>query len=92
MNNTTESIDLLLSPDIKKTLDSVTGFIGFSEIGLLFNFKGEEVEFFKSQILVDGLRDFHITTAPNISDEQKREAVRETIRLWDVEGELITEL
>ena len=70
----------------------VLGCINFNEIGKIFDYRGDEVEFFKAQILVEGLTQFHITTKPNITDEQKRECVRETIRLWNDKGTPITNL
>lgn len=71
---------------------NILGHISLAEIGRLYNYKGEEVEFFKAQILVKGLIDFHITTIPNITDDQKRECVKETIETWDKGRIRITEL
>ena len=68
---------------IKNFSKDIIGHIGFREIGILFNFKGKEVEFFKSQILTKGLRDFHITINPNISEEEQRKCVREVIKEWN---------
>ena len=89
-----KKIDLekLTIKDIKLKIDNIFGNIGFKEIGLLFDYKGPEVEFFKAQILVEGLKDFHITTKPNISEEEKRECVKETIRIWNIKGKPIFEL
>ena len=86
-----KDLEKLTIKDIKLTLDNIFGNIGFKEIGLLFDYKGPEVEFFKAQILVEGLTDFHITTKPNISDEEKRECIKEIIRIWN-KGTPILEL
>jgi len=61
----------------------VLDLINFAEIGRLFNYKGAEIEFFKAQILVKGLEDFRLTVAPGLTDEQKREIVREEIANWN---------
>jgi len=89
-----KEIDLkkLTIQDVISPLDNIFGNIGFKEIGLLFDYKGPEVEFFKAQILEKGLDVFHITTKPNISIDEKRKCIRETISVWDVKGEPILEL
>ena len=84
-------IDKLTTRKLKTELEGIVGNIGFQDIGRIFDYQGPEVEFFKAQILVEGLQDFHITTVPGITDEQKRECITEVIRLWDA-GEPITNL
>jgi len=65
------------------------GIIGFKEVGILFNHKGPECEFFTNEILNKGLTDFHINVEPNLSVEKKREIVRNTIKNWDIKGKEI---
>ena len=80
---------------IEKKMDLICETLTFKKIGKLFNYRGKEIEFFKSQVLVKELRDFHITVAPEITDDQKREAVIEMIDIWDDKSRiecLITDL
>jgi hypothetical protein len=78
-----QDINNILNKEVKKVFDH----INFQEIGRLFNYEGKEIEFYKSQVLVHGLRDFHITLAPGVDDETKREIILEDIANWNNKGE-----
>jgi len=67
------------------------GIIGFIEVFELFEGEGPEVDFFRNEIEVKGLQDFHISIKSGLSDDSKRDIVRETIRAWDM-GTPITSL
>jgi len=77
---------------VEKELDKILNTLTFEVIGNLFDFKGPEVDFFKDQIVNKGLLDFHITIASGTTDDQKREAVKEIIELWDAKPRIITDL
>lgn len=73
--------------NLSKKIDNTIGFINLPEIGRLFNYEGEEIEFFKEQIVSNGLTSFHMSVLPSLNDEEKRNLVREVIETWDKETE-----
>ena len=79
-------IEKLTCRKLKEYFIDISDSIGFAEIGFLFDYSGPEIEFFKTQILVKGLKDFHIIVAPGLTLDEKREAVIETIASWDFKG------
>jgi hypothetical protein len=79
-----EDVNNLTVKNLRQEFEKVFSHIGLKEIGFLFDYKRPEIEFFKAQILVKGLKQFHITVLPNLRDEEKRECVREIIRVWNI--------
>lgn len=64
--------------------------ITIPHIVVLFGRDSDEVDFFFKQI-EEGLTDFHITVKGGITDDEKRDCVREAIRTWD-DGVIIENL
>ncbi len=72
------------------SIDTIT----YTDILVLFDHKGPEIEFLNSQSIDEGLvlEDFHLTVKGGINDDKKRECVRGIIRIWNEPKERILEL
>ena len=83
-----------MAVEVQKDILTTLGmdFINFKVIGILFQGKGPEYEFFKNEIENEGLTGFSVSIKSRCSEDKKREIVRNLIATWDDKGTPITEL